>query len=117
MTCIRFQVYEYDLPSSLEYGGTPHDVNKNAAYHDTGKQLSINESEAKAAYYRAYGHDGDFDLHTNQYIVPNVLLYKLFKFSGNFVNGFLIYWTKSGEEGYIAGPDSNTRHWHLKRIP
>lgn len=115
MADIKFRLYEYDLPKTVGKGGTICESNEDALYHDTGKVFSVSEEEASLAYREIYGTNlAGADTITNMYVIPRVMLSKVYGFSGNFVHGWSLNWTTPNEEGYIGA--KNAKYWHIKKV-
>lgn len=111
-TLIRFRVFEYDMPSSIGYGGGLKDSNSCEKSHDTGKEFTVSHDEVKA-YMKIKGYN-DYTADLFRRAIAPIMLLKLFGFSGSYANNWFLNWTIAGEEGYI-GSNSN-RLWYIKRI-
>lgn len=107
---MTFRIFEYDLPKTIGKGGTIHESNEDAAYHDSGKEFTISEEEGRAALsalgYSEQQIQGE-DLFSAT-TIPHVMMGKLFGFPA-----WPMYWTDK-YEGYIGSPSYKV--WHLKRV-
>lgn len=109
---VKFRIYEYDLPPSMGKGGNQRDSNDGAKYHDTGKEISVSEDDARE-FQKVTGYAIGNPFYSYPYFIPAMLLHRM-GFCGQFANGWMINWLVQYDEGYIGSPGA--RYWHLKRV-
>ena len=109
---MRFRIFAYDLPKNVGKGGTIHQSNEDSEYHDTGKEFTISEDEAKTVL-KEMGYR-DQDIQGMELYSPNTIPRVMMKKMYGFTSAWPMYWTLKEYEGYIGSPAYKV--WHLKRV-
>lgn len=104
------------MPKDISSFAGTRASNEDAAYHDTGKTFTVSTEDLKQTYRGVHHSEPPEGITytTSNYVLPQIMMSKVYGFSGQFVAGWMIQWTKENEEGYIG--TQTAKYWHVKRV-